>query len=100
MNGAYEVEFAVRFELVANNDLLIYTDPNTDLYTNNNNGAMLVENQTNLDATIGDANYDIGHVFGTAGGGLANLRSAGTGLVELVINDLRNPTTRPLALSL
>ncbi|MEM7475041.1 MAG: cadherin domain-containing protein [Planctomycetota bacterium] len=77
MNSAYEVEFAVRFELVANNDQLVYTDANTDPYTNGNNFAMFAENQTNLDTLVGDANYDIGHVFATGGGGLARLRSAG-----------------------
>lgn len=73
VTGIYEREVAVRLTLVANNNLIIYTNASTDPYTNANANALLNENQENLDFRIGDSNYDVGHVFSTGGGGLAAL---------------------------
>ncbi|MEM9920278.1 MAG: reprolysin-like metallopeptidase [Bacteroidota bacterium] len=64
INLIWEQEHAIRFQLVANNDRLIYLDPFTDPYENADmGGALLGQNKDVLDRVIGLNNYDIGHVF-------------------------------------
>jgi hypothetical protein len=74
INQIWENECAIRFELVNNNQNIVYTNASTDPYTGTDLNAMLNENQTNINAVIGSANYDIGHVVtGVNLGGLAQL---------------------------
>lgn len=75
VNALYERELSINMTIVSNNLNIIFLDSNTDPYTNNSGGAMLGQNQTTVDNVIGSANYDIGHVFSTGGGGVAILNS-------------------------
>ena len=71
VNGVFEKDLSIHMNLVPNNDTLIFIT--SDSYTNNNGGTMLGQNVTVCNARIGSANYDIGHVFSTGGGGVAYL---------------------------
>ncbi|WP_442787762.1 reprolysin-like metallopeptidase [Flavobacterium suncheonense] len=67
INGIYERDLGVRLVLVANNDNLIYTNANTDPYSTKTSWPS--ELQATLTSVIGEANYDIGHLFDSALGG-------------------------------
>jgi hypothetical protein len=74
VSGVYETEVAIRLVLVTNNNLITFTNSATDPFNGNNNATTLIgESQTVITATIGSANFDIGHTFSTGGGGLAGL---------------------------
>jgi hypothetical protein len=68
INAIYEVEVAVRMMLVADNDDIIYTDPTTDPFPLANKNS---ETQAAIDAAIGDANYDVGHLFHVQGASIS-----------------------------
>ena len=75
INQIYERDLGIHLTLAKNNDEIIYTNAASDPYTNGKSHALMLENQRNLDSVIGNNNYDIGHVFGTSGGGLAIIES-------------------------
>jgi len=70
VNGVFEKDFAARMVLIANNDAVIYTSASSDPYS----AAAQMSNwnsqlQSTLTSVIGEANYDVGHLFGASGGG-------------------------------
>ncbi|MBS1705431.1 MAG: cadherin-like domain-containing protein [Armatimonadetes bacterium] len=73
VNAIYERDMAMRMTLVLNNPSI-----GSDTFSNTNGSAMLSQNQTACDANPGNANYDIGHVFSTGGGGVAYLNGIRT----------------------
>ena len=75
INGVFEKELALTMQLLANNDDLIFLDPDTDGYTSDDDFKMLDEVQAKCDAIIGSSNYDMGHLFSTGFSGLAELSS-------------------------
>lgn len=76
VNEIYERDLGIRLVFTANNDAIIYADSaSDDPYSNTDLNTMLDENQATLDSVIGSGNYDIGHVFGTGGGGIASVGS-------------------------
>ncbi|MBU2979306.1 reprolysin-like metallopeptidase [Alteromonas sp. C1M14] len=70
VNQILLVDTAIQFEMVDNEDI-IYTDGDTDPYTNSDSADDLATNQTVIDDAIGTDNYDIGHLLATNPGGLA-----------------------------
>ena len=73
VNGIFETDFSITMTLIANNDEVVYTNSSTDPFSNGSAGTMANQNRDNMNEVIGSANFDVGHVFGTAGSGLAYL---------------------------
>ncbi|WP_152537648.1 reprolysin-like metallopeptidase [Catenovulum agarivorans] len=73
VNLLFERDLAIQLELIDNNDLLIFTDASTDPFENDDPDADIAAAQQTIDNRIGSNNYDLGHVFATDGGGLAQV---------------------------
>jgi hypothetical protein len=66
-NGVFEKDLGVHLNLIAATTSVIFYKPSTDPYTTLANWNL--QEQQTMTATIGSANYDIGHMFGASGGG-------------------------------
>lgn len=72
VNGVFENDFNVRLILIGTNANVVYTNAATDPYSDaatGTGGAWNGELQNTLTTVIGEANYDVGHLFGASGGG-------------------------------
>ena len=79
VNGIFNKDLAIQLILIANTDAVIYTNAVTDPYSDAAKGTSVdksdgndywsKEVQKTLTTVIGEANYDIGHLFGATGGG-------------------------------
>lgn len=79
VNGIYQTNLAITLQFISNNNILICESQACpqlqEQYTSGNPAMEINQNQVNVDAAIGPANYDIGHVVDAAGSGLAQLGS-------------------------
>lgn len=66
-NGVYEKDLAIHLNLINETTKVIYYDPTADPYTRMSSWNNQL--QSTLTSAIGEANYDIGHMFGATGGG-------------------------------
>lgn len=78
-NGIYEKDLALHLNLVGASTNIIYYSPSTDPYTNMSSWNSQL--QSTLNSVIGAAHYDIGHLFGSTGGG------GNAGCIGCVCND-------------
>ncbi|MGG7036901.1 MAG: reprolysin-like metallopeptidase, partial [Flavobacterium sp.] len=79
VNGVFEKDLAVHLNIIDNNDLVIYTDADTDPYSPASIGTTIDPNdppfhvwstelQGALTSNLGNGAYDIGHLFGLGKG--------------------------------
>jgi hypothetical protein len=89
-NAIYERDFGIRMNLIANNDAIIYLTASSDPWSNEWN----IKTQQTIDAVIGNANYDIGHLVHKESSSANNNGNAGCiACVCKTWNGSTNPNT-------
>jgi subtilisin-like proprotein convertase family protein len=105
VNAIFNKDLALKLEIIANNNLIIYTNASTDPYSDKEQGLNTVsgctgdcprnwnkEVQNTITSIIGEGNYDIGHLFGASGGG------GDAGCIGCVCSPLINTISTPVYL--
>lgn len=77
LNGLFEKDLSVHFNLIANNDILIFLNSATDPYTSGGPG----EAQTKISGLIPAQNYDMGHLLDKKNG------NGAAGDIGVICND-------------
>lgn len=73
LNAVFERDLGVRFELIENNDELIFLDSNTDPFLSDDDNDLIDTGSQQISNIIGLDNIDIGHVFNGEFAGLAEV---------------------------
>jgi subtilisin-like proprotein convertase family protein len=103
VNAVFNKDLALKLEIIANNNLILFTDGSTDPYSDEAQGLNTVsdctgdcpgtwnkEAQNTITSVIGEENYDIGHLFAASGGG------GDAGCIGCVCNSLTNTSSTPI----
>lgn len=72
VNEVYRREVGAEFQLAADTDKVIFTDPATDPFTNSTQDIAINQTQQGL---LLNPTFDLGHLLATSGGGVATQRS-------------------------
>lgn len=74
VNQVYQRDIGAEFQLASGNDNLVFTDPASDPFANDDSDVETnIGVQADYFTNMQLGNFDIGHVLNTAGGGLAGL---------------------------
>lgn len=90
VNGVFEKDFAIHMNIVASSTNVIYYNPGTDPYSPSTNmDPWNLQLMNTLSSVIGNANFDVGHLFGASGGG------GNAGCIGCVCSNDQSTTTYP-----
>lgn len=91
VNSIYNADLGINLILHPNTDQLIFTSSTTDPYNNSSADAILNVAQDVFDDALGNNTYDLGHIFSTGAGGLADLNSVCTSVQASGVTGTTSP---------